>query len=167
MGAAVVRQAEAMLDVREATGHNDGPAVEAILATVDLAAGASWCGAFVYAAHYHAGVQLPTPARSYAWAPTWTAKRVIWKVGDLKAIAPSPSAKERGVEPGPGDVFGLWFANKGRVAHVGIVQDWQPGSKYLLTIEGNTDGSGGREGDGVYSRKRLKSQLWAVSRWAC
>lgn len=163
----MVQAAEALLDVREATGHNDGPQVAWILAHVELAEGVSWCGAFVYTAMAEAGVTLPAPARAYAWAPTWTASRVIWKACDLKALSPGPPPRERGVEPDPGDVFGLWFANKGRVAHVGIVRDWMPGSKYMLTIEGNTDGSGGREGDGVYSRKRLKSQLWAVSRWAC
>ena len=150
-----------MLDVREATGRNDGPQVAWILSHVELAEGFSWCGAFVYTAMAEAGVTLPAPARAYAWAPTWTAKHVIWKVSDLKALTPGP------VEPGPGDVFGLWFPSKQRVAHVGLITDWQPGNKYTLTIEGNTNNAGSREGDGVYAKRRLKSQLYRVSRWAC
>lgn len=157
----MVREAEALLDVREATGRNDGPQVAWILSHVELAEGFSWCGAFVYTAMAEAGVTLPAPARAYAWAPTWTASRVIWKVGDLKALAPDVAT------PGPGDVFGLWFASKQRVAHVGLITDWQPGNKYALTIEGNTNTAGSREGDGVYAKRRLKAQLYRVSRWAC
>lgn len=158
----MVREAEAMLDVREATGHNDGPEVAAILQSVGLGEGYSWCGAFVYANYRLAGIELPPPARAYAWAPTWTASRVIWRSSELRGIG-----ERKAVQPGPGDVFGLWFASKGRVAHVGLVTDWQPGSKYARTIEGNTNGAGGREGDGVYAKRRLKAQIHAVSRWAC
>lgn len=164
----MVREAEALLDVREATGHNDGPQVAWILSHVELAEGFSWCGAFVYTAMAEAGVTLPAPARAYAWAPTWTAKHVIWRASEKRRTGEGQTYGDTTQdEPGPGDVFGLWFPSKQRVAHVGLITDWQPGNKYTLTIEGNTNTAGSREGDGVYSKRRLKAQLYRVSRWAC
>lgn len=169
-----MREAVAMLDIREATGHNDGPEVSYILSAVDMPEGLSWCGAFVYTAYLHAGVELPPPARAYAWAPTWTARNVIWRSNDNRrtragdeqgqTARASVLGSARTDTPAPGDVFGLWFKSKRRVAHVGIVRDWTDGN-YAITIEGNTNTAGSREGDGVYSKRRLKSQIYAVSRW--
>lgn len=50
-------------------------------------------------------------------------------------------------KPKPGDIFTLAAAS-----HVGIVESVSGSTIY--TIEGNTDGSGSREGDGVYRRTR-------------
>lgn len=158
-----------MLDIREATGHNDGPNVAMILHNVDMPEGVSWCGAFVYTALERAGVELPGTARTYAWAPTWTATHVIWRVTDNRRTRAGTehlqTAHASVEEPGPGDVFGIWFASKKRVAHVGIVREWPVDGQYILTIEGNTNDRLSRDGDGVYSKRRLKSQLYAVSRW--
>jgi peptidoglycan hydrolase-like protein with peptidoglycan-binding domain len=55
-----------------------------------------------------------------------------------------------GSVPKPGDIFTL-----SAVSHVGIVLSVS-GSR-MKTIEGNTDGSGSREGDGVYQRERTIS----------
>lgn len=160
-----MREAVAMLDIREATGHNDGPEVGYILSTVNMGEGVSWCGAFVYAAYTHAGVELPPPARSYAWAPTWTARNVIWRSNDNRRTrAGDEQGQTARASVHPGDVFGLYFASKKRVAHVGIIRDWTDGS-YAITIEGNTNTAGSREGDGVYNKRRLKSQIYAVARW--
>jgi hypothetical protein len=52
-----------------------------------------------------------------------------------------------GSTPKPGDIFTLTSTS-----HVGIVLS-VTGSR-MQTIEGNTDGSGSREGDGVYQRER-------------
>lgn len=158
-GEAVVREAERLLDVREATGQNDGPMVAYILSRVDMPEGLAWCGALVYTAFELAGVQLPGEPRSYAWSPTWTASRVIWRASDTRTRTQSEA------QPGPGDVFSIWFSRLGRVGHVGIVRDWQGDDRFLLTIEGNTNPGGSRDGDGVYASRRLKSQLHAVSRW--
>ena len=55
-------------------------------------------------------------------------------------------------KPQPGDVFTLEA-----VSHVGLVVGVD-GSK-IVTIEANTDGSGSREGDGVYKRSRSISSV--------
>jgi peptidoglycan hydrolase-like protein with peptidoglycan-binding domain len=54
--------------------------------------------------------------------------------------------------PQPGDVFTL-----ARASHVGLVVGVT--GDVIETIEGNTDGSGSREGDGVYRRTRPISSV--------
>lgn len=161
--------AESLMDVREATGRNDGYAVEYMLNRVDMPAGLSWCGAFIYTVMDAAGVELPGRPAAYAWAATWTASHVIWRNDHRRTragVEREQTARASGIVPG--DVFGIYYSSVGRVAHVGIVKDWGvPSEQYALTVEGNT-GSGDaltREGDGVYCKRRLKSQIYAVSRW--
>lgn len=167
----MVAVAASLLDVREATGHNDGYAVEVMLRAVEMPPGLSWCGAYVYTAMTVAGVELPGEARRYAWAPTWVASRVVWPSppGSFSALTPGPSPKERGAHSDsavrPGDVFGIYYHSLRRVGHVGLVRDWQGSSRFLLTLEGNTNDGLSRDGDGVYSKRRLKTQIYRVSRW--
>lgn len=61
------------------------------------------------------------------------------------------------------DVFGLYFPEKGRIAHVGFIETW--GAKTVTTVEGNTNEAGSREGDGVYRKIRLTRQIYAVARY--
>lgn len=46
------------------------------------------------------------------------------------------------------------------LVHTGIVVDFD--DKYIYTVEGNTNDSGSREGDGVYFKKRLRRDTWVV-----
>jgi hypothetical protein len=134
------------IGIRELTGRNDGKAVEMYLASVGLKKGPPWCAAFVSWGYGMVGIQ----AAQSAWSPDWfPSGRVIWKQG-------------RGEKPQPCDVFGIYFPDKRRVAHVGIVEQW---GESVLTIEGNTNDAGSREGDGVYRKRRLPRQLYAVSCW--
>jgi hypothetical protein len=64
-------------------------------------------------------------------------------------------------ESKPGQVFGLYFESKGRVAHVGLITGETKFS--YVTIEGNTDDGGSREGDGVYARIRNKRSIYIIS----
>jgi hypothetical protein len=61
------------------------------------------------------------------------------------------------------DVFGLFFPEKGRIAHVGFIEKWT--KQTVTTVEGNTNKSGSREGDGVYHKIRLTRQIYAVTRF--
>lgn len=149
------------LHVREATGHNDGVEVEAMLAEVGMRKGNSWCGAFVHRALTDANVSLPGRPSSFAWAPTWhPERRIIWKASTSQTQRRSSAVEQ---VPMPGDVFGIYYHKLQRVAHVGIVQSW--GVPYCITVEGNTGSTGSREGDGVYVKKRQVKQLYCVSRW--
>lgn len=62
--------------------------------------------------------------------------------------------------PETGDVFLIWFPKLGRPAHIGFVERW--GNRTVITVEGNTNDNGSREGDGVYRKRRLQKQVWAV-----
>ncbi|WP_460444297.1 CHAP domain-containing protein, partial [Amycolatopsis magusensis] len=138
------------LGVREATGRNDGREVEKYLRSAGLGKGYAWCGAFVNWCLRQNG--CPTPSGP-AWAPSWfPAKRLVYAWG--KPIGKGPST---------GDVFGIWFANLKRIGHVGYVHEW--GDSSVITVEGNTNEAGSREGDGVYRKRRLKRSIYRVSNW--
>ena len=67
-------------------------------------------------------------------------------------------AKEIGcwsADPVAGGIFGIGHA--GGLGHVGIVVEIGPTS--LITIEGNTNGEGGREGDRVALRTRRIGEI--------
>ena len=62
-----------------------------------------------------------------------------------------------------GDVFGLYFPEKRRIAHVGFIDQWD--GTWMISVEGNTNVSGSREGDGVYRKRRLVRTVYKVARY--
>lgn len=138
--------------VREKTGNNDGVSVERYLASVGLSKGNPWCAAFVHWVLQDAGIK-DVPKSGYS--PSWFPKaKTVYQAGKANTNT-----------PGRADVFGIYFASKGRIAHVGFVDSWPPSSTYCMTVEGNTNEAGSREGDGVFIKRRLKKQIYKVSRW--
>ena len=137
------------LDVRE-TKPNRGPMVDIYLKSVKSTPGNPWCAAFVGYNLTYIDVKNPNTAWSPDYAKT---KDVIWK-----------SKKKTNVKLLPGDVVTYYYPNLGRVGHVGILVKID-NSGYFITIEGNTNGSGSREGDGVYKKKRSPNKVYAVSRY--
>lgn len=135
--------------VREATGHNDGPEVEKYLKATGLGKGYSWCASFVRWTFDQAGV----PTNITAYSPTaHNSISIIW-------------FQDKQVdEVAPADVFTLWYLAKNRIAHTGFI-DSDGGNGMVETVEGNTNGGGSRDGDGVYKRKRLKRSLYSITRW--
>jgi hypothetical protein len=137
------------IGVREATGHNDGQQVEIYLASVKTAKGAPWCAAYVNWSLQ----QCKHNRANSAWSPSWFPKsKIIYDQG---------AEKQR---PIAGDVFGLYYPTKKRIAHVGFIYQWTDKNR-VTTIEGNTNEAGSREGDGVYKKYRLKSQIYQVANW--
>jgi hypothetical protein len=69
------------------------------------------------------------------------------------------------VELRPGDVV-AWDFNgpKSGGTHIGLVETGGSGNNFV-TLEGNTDGSGSRDGDGFYRRKRTRAGLIFVARY--
>jgi len=147
--AKVVKSYTAQIGVRELTGNNDGKAVETYLRYVGLPKGNPWCAAFVCWNLNQAGVANP---RSGYCPDLFKPKQLVW----LR------SRKVNGV-PHQTDVFGLYFPEKGRIAHVGYIDRWTDIKVY--TVEGNTNQAGSREGDGVYRKIRLTRQIYAVTRF--
>jgi len=140
----------AEIGTREATGHNDGQRVEMYLHSAILKRGQPWCAAFITWTYKTAGIKAVISGYAPNWFPS---KKVIYTRGSKKNST-----------PGTADVFGIYFPNKGRIAHVGFIDQWKQGSM-AITVEGNTNEAGSREGDGVYRKRRLKSQIYKVSRW--
>lgn len=132
------------LGVVEKSGHNDGERILEYLSVTGLPEGYPWCAAFVAWCHLQVKIKAPTSA----YSPDWFKSNVIWKQG-------------KGTTPQKGDVFGIYFDSLGRVAHVGFVRKWDKGM--LLTVEGNSNPEGGRDGYGVFQRRRLTSQIHVVS----
>ena len=130
--ARIICIAEKELGVREGTGKNDGPRVEMYLQHVGLKKGHAWCAAFVSWVYGQAGYQLPKSA----WSPQ---------------LFPNSRLRK---EAAPALVLGIYFPELKRIAHVGLVTSLQ--HDWVLSVEGNTNPAGSREGEGVYRRLRHK-----------
>lgn len=135
--------------VRELTGNNDGKAVETYLHYCGLSKGQPWCAAFVCWVYGQNNVHNP---KSGFCPDLFKTNRVIWR----------RSTKYNGL-PVSGDIFGIYFPEKRRIAHTGFIDKW--GSIQVHTVEGNTNQAGSREGDGVYQKIRLARQIYSVARY--
>jgi hypothetical protein len=138
------------IGVRERTGHNDGAQVEAYLKYVGLKKGQPWCASFVCWCYGQSGVSNP---RAGGCAYLLERGQLVYQSGKYKP----------GRYPQTADVFFIWFPDKQRVAHTGYVDKW--GDGWVTTVEGNTNDAGSREGDGVYRKKRLKRQIYAIANY--
>jgi hypothetical protein len=150
----ILAEAAKLLGTTEATGRNDGEAVDRFLATVGLKGSrAPWCAAVLRYIFDAAGLRTIGP-RS-AWSPDWV-RNATW------------TRANGGKTPLPGDVAGIFFPSKGRIAHVVLILKWGPS---VRTYEGNTspDAAPGsaadREGGGFWSKRRLQSQIHSARNW--
>jgi hypothetical protein len=154
----------AQIGIREIQ-PNSGAAVEQYLKYVNLPKGNPWCAAFVCWVLGKAGVDNP----GTGWSPAlFGSARVVWKREEpgSKIQGPGSRSKESGLLAGPprvADVFGIYFPEKGRIAHVGFIDEWD--GTWLISVEGNTNESGSREGDGVYRKRRLVRTVYRVARY--
>jgi len=163
----------AEIGIRESTGKNDGKRIEDYLTYVGLGKGNPWCAAFICWVYGKAGVTNPRSGWSPVLFPesriVWSRRRSLIKHSSLniKHSAGPIKHSKFNIQNSPGprraDIFGIWFQDKKRIAHCGFIDDWQ--EKYVITVEGNTNESGSREGDGVYRKRRLISTVYKVARW--
>lgn len=140
-GSNLLSIARAEIGVREATNRNDGARVEEYLAAVGLKKGDKYCAAYVSWCFKKAGYLAPRTG----WCPALFPKDRLVK------------------EPFPGCVFGLYFPSLKRIAHVGFVERIR--GKYCVTIEGNTNPEGSREGGGVFRRMRYRKTISKYANW--
>jgi len=139
----------AEIGVRE-TGFNKGKRVEEYLKSANLKPGNAWCAAFITWTFRQCNIK----AVISGYSPNWFQSNVVYKRDDNI---------NRNYSQRVGDVFGLYFETKKRIAHVGFI-DKQEGN-YYITVEGNTNEAGSREGDGVYRKRRHIKTIYAISRW--
>ena len=136
----VVSFAESQLGVREATGRNDGADVKKYLAVTGLSEGHPWCAAFVSWVFVQSDIKTTCSARVVDWFKSNVVYGRNWQKDMVK--------------PEKAMVAGFYYPELKRYGHIGIVCGITPGLKDIITIEGNTNSSGSREGQGVYRKIR-------------
>jgi hypothetical protein len=94
----------------------------------------------------------------------WCLDRCAIK-NNINGWAASAHVKNRlTTEPKRGDLFTLYYQNLGRIGHTGFY-DGNHNEIFYNSVEGNTSGSGTREGDGVYRMKRSYKATYSFSNW--
>jgi hypothetical protein len=140
---------QSFIGVTETTGRNDGPEIARMLAVCGMGEGNPWCAAYIALALTKNNL---SPPNACAWSPSYFPEsKIVWRKGESKLIP-------------EGAVFGLWFNNLNRVAHVGVVVK-DTGRGWVITMEGNTNADGSRDGNMAATRMRKKSQLYVASDW--
>ena len=137
----IINIASSQIGVRETTGNNDGAQVEAYLKVTNLPKGNPYCAAFISWVFKEAGFAAPRTA----WSP-----------------ALFPTARST-LQPKPADVLGIYSSQLKRIAHAGLVERRQ--NNWIISIEGNTNLNGSREGDGVYRKWRHVSTIAKFADW--
>jgi hypothetical protein len=138
-------------------GENWGPKVQAFLAAANVHTPNPWCAAFVnWCAEQEAaklGVKSPlelVPNQAYVQSYVDYGKAHGW-------VIPTKDAKA-------GDLICFFHKSEGRYAHIGFVTGWKDGQ--IMTIEGNTNDEGSREGYEVAKRLRTVTSGVLILRWA-
>ena len=145
----VVKYGERYLFVREINNNNRSAEIDSFNRAAGVPIGSSWCASYVSWVYKHEDYNAPYSA----WSPHFgKSKDIIYKK-NLK--------NNKKIEAG--DAVTFYYANLKRVGHVGLVKYEKDG--YLYTIEGNTNGAGSREGNGVYNKKRELNKIYAITRY--
>ncbi len=137
----LVKIAQGELGLREKTGRNDGKRIGEFLTVAGLRRPEPWCAAFVSWVFAEAGFEKPRSG----WSPD------LFPVSRLARSAL------------PGNVIGIYFPEKKRIAHVGLIE--KEDGDWLISLEGNTNITGSREGDGVYRKRRHRKSIYKISDW--
>ena len=145
MSPAHLDTAESYVGTKEATGHNDGPAVSRFLRSVGLPEGYSWCAAFV--SYCLSAVHAASPATRSARALAFYGK------GSHKA-ADVVTGKYK---PRAGDIV-IFRRGVTAYGHVGFVV-WYKSPTMIETVEGNTSPNAASieqdlNGEGVFEKAR-------------
>jgi hypothetical protein len=137
----LIRIAQKEIGTREKTGNNDGRRIKEYLNKVRLKEGNPYCAAFVSWVYAQGGFDSP---------------RSGWSPDLFPGIRLARSAL-------PGNVLGIYFQEYKRIAHVGLIVKQE--GNYLISIEGNTNLAGSREGEGVYLKKRHIKTIYKMADW--
>jgi hypothetical protein len=128
-------------------GSNWGDTVKEYLASVNCNHPAAWCMAFAYWC-FKTGGSILSKAGMPVTLPPQTARCLdAWQKADA-------AHRITGQDPQPGDIFIMDLGNG--LGHAGIVKELKgsgPGCM-ILTIDGNTNDTGSREGFEVELKKR-------------
>lgn len=137
----VVVAAQKEVGVRENSIPNTGKRVSEYLRYVGINTPDKWCAAWVSFVFGQVGYSTPKTA----WSP---------------ALFPGAKLVKNAK---PGIVLGIYYPSLKRIAHCGIVEELK--NDWVLSIEGNTNVNGSREGDGVYRRRRHVRSIHRFADW--
>lgn len=144
-GSEIVATAENYVGQREVNGPNRSAFIDKINKFAGAPLGSPYCASFTSYVLWESGVHNSPRT---AWSPSMVGNNNV----PFERIE-------------PGDVFGLYFASKKRIAHVGFINDPQYRANYILTTEANTSPTAAvgseqdRNGDGIFSKIRSKKLL--------
>lgn len=111
----------------------------------------AWCNTFISAIFIKAGLRNAIPITASC------AASLAWGVRNKRLVATS-SAKA-------GDLLIFDFTKSGQAQHIGLaIKDFNPITKTIQTIEGNTGEKSQTNGEGVYVKIRSKDFIKAVIR---
>jgi hypothetical protein len=134
-------------------GSNWGEDVKYMLRTVEVYVPAPWCAAFVAINLRNSCSRYPVTGYVANWSRgDWKEKVVFDKTKAGRSI--------RADELRRGDIGTIYFPNLKRDAHIFVVIGVTDKGN-IITIEGNTNPGGSRDGYGVFVRVR---ELWQVSK---
>jgi len=145
----IVEIAKSQIGVQEKPlGSNSGKEVDTYLRSVGLRPGNYWCMAFVF------WVYDETCKRMKIQNPLQVTGGCLSQWNLVKNAVKADNKETHLIVKG--SIFIMKFT-KGK-GHTGIVESVEDG--YVNTIEGNTDSEGGRDGQGVYRRRRRISSIY-------
>lgn len=131
----------------ETHGANRSPFIDAINKLAGVPVGSFWCASTVNYSHVVNGFH-----GKGAYCPNWFKKKdIIYQRGKINRD-----------KPRPGDCFGIWHPDKKRVAHMGVVEQYN--DKYTDCIEGNGNAKGSRNGNQQLRKRRYNVNIYAYSR---
>lgn len=138
------------IGVKEEGGNNRGSKIREYQKATWLDPGAwPWCAAWICWVVKEAltGYRAPQDFERPRTAGAWDFER--WAMEDA---GQSVTLRKPAADIQAGDIVCFTFS------HIGLAIS-APKDGYLNTIEGNTNGGGDREGDGVYAKKRPVSKI--------
>lgn len=132
--------AESCVGIRESGGNNMGPMIRLLQDTIGKPEKEPWCAAFVQSCLAYAELKTGERSPVFATEHVQTMWRETPEIARVKAF-PLKYA------------IVCWRYDGTSNGHTGIVTEHNRQST-MRTIEGNTNGDGSREGDGVYYKQR-------------
>jgi hypothetical protein len=150
----IVRIATAEIGVEEIGSTNTGPRVDEYKAAtwLDPKKGWPWCAAFVCWVVQQALLATNVPQTATFKRPR-TAGAWDLENWSFKQDASTWTKKPHRGDIQPGDIVVFKFS------HVGFAVSAPDKNGNVLTVEGNTDHAGSREGGGVFRKRRHISQI--------
>lgn len=110
-----------------------------------------WCAAFVCWVLRQIGIKETATFKLPRTAGAWDF--INWSLAQDKTTTTLRNPKSKDIVPGDIVVF--------RFSHIGIAVSASDAAGNIRVVEGNTNGAGSREGDGVYLKIRNISQVKA------